>query len=355
MSESKRDYYEVLGVGRETDLDEVKRAYRRLAIQHHPDKNPGDAEAEEKFKEATEAYKVISDPEQRRIYDAYGHRGLEGAGFTGFDGVDDIFQFSDIFSSVLGDLFGFGGGRGRRGRPRPQKGQNMKTRVRLTFEEAFRGVDREIPVSRVEECVHCRGSGAETGGVATCPDCGGSGQLISSSGFMRVSVPCGRCGGQGRVITRPCDKCRGEGKVRIDRSVKASVPGGVDTGDTMPIAGEGGPGRNGGPAGDLFLVFEVEPHALFRREGSDMHLDLPVSFLQAALGAKVDVELLEGSATVVIPEGTQPDHVTTIRGSGMPDPNSGRRGDLKVHVRVLIPRKLNRKQKKALKELDELF
>ncbi len=355
MSESKRDYYEVLGVDRQTDLGEVKRAYRRLAIQYHPDKNPGDAEAEAKFKEATEAYKVISDPEQRKIYDAYGHRGLEGAGFTGFNGADDIFQFSDIFSSVLGDLFGFGGGGGRRGRPRPQKGQNVKTRVTLTFEEAFHGIDREIPVTRVDECVHCQGSGAESGGVATCTDCGGSGQLISSSGFMRVSVPCGSCGGRGRVITRPCDKCRGEGRVRTERTVKAAVPGGVDTGDTMPIAGEGGPGRNGGPHGDLFLVFEVEPHAVFQREGSDLHLDLPISFLQAALGAKVDIELIDGSTAVTIPEGTQPDHVISIRGSGMPDPNSGRRGNLHVHVRVLIPGKLSRKQKKALRGLEELF
>lgn len=353
MSESKRDYYEVLGVSRETDLDELKRAYRRLAIQYHPDKNPGDAEAEARFKEATEAYKVISDPEQRKIYDAYGHRGLEGAGFSGFSSSDDIYQFSDIFSSVLGDLFGFGGGRG--GRPRPQKGQNIKTRVVLTFEEAFRGIDREVPVTSVEDCVHCQGTGAETGGVATCPNCGGSGQLISSSGFMRVSVPCGSCGGRGQVITKLCDRCRGEGRVRIDRTVQASVPGGVDTGDTMPIAGEGGPGRNGGPNGDLFLVFEVEPHAVFTREGSDLHLDLPVSFLQAALGAKVEIELLDGSTKVTIPAGTQPDHVITIRSSGMPDPNSGRRGNLNVHVRVLIPSKLNRQQKKALKGLEELF
>ena len=277
---AKRDYYEVLSVGRDADLHQIKKAFRKLAFKHHPDKNPGDKPAEEKFKEATEAYKVLSEPEQRRIYDAYGHQGLEGAGFRGFNSADDIFQFSDIFSSVLGDLFGFGS---RRSGPRPQKGANLKMRLDLSFEEAFEGGRKNITVARWKECNRCQGNGAEPGSLATCPDCKGAGQISRSQGWMSFSVTCSQCGGTGRLVTRVCTECEGEGRLRDERELDVRIPAGVDSGDTMPVVGEGGEGRNGGPPGDLFLVFEVAPHALFRRERNDLLMELPVSFVQAAL------------------------------------------------------------------------
>lgn len=349
---AKRDYYEVLEVGRDADLNQIKKAYRKLAIQFHPDKNPGDEVAEEKFKEAAEAYKVLSEPEQRKIYDAYGHQGLEGAGFRGFEGHDDIFQFSDIFSSVLGDLFGFGG---RRGQPRARRGANLKTSVPLTFDEAFSGGTKNIPVSRWNECGRCSGNGAEPGSLVTCPDCKGNGQIASSQGWMTFAVTCSRCGGAGQLVSKVCRKCEGEGRLRDDRKLEVNIPAGVASGDTMPVVGEGGEGQHGGPPGDLFLVFEVETHPLFTRERNDLHMDLPISFVQAALGCEVAVEAPGDTVSVKVKAGAQPGDVVTVRRQGMPDPNNGRRGALQVHIRVLVPTNLNRKQKKALKELEGLF
>ncbi|MBM4355911.1 MAG: J domain-containing protein, partial [Deltaproteobacteria bacterium] len=230
MTQAKRDYYEVLGVSREASPDEIKRAYRKLAVQYHPDRNQEDPDAAEKFKEATEAYKALSDPEQRRIYDAYGHRGLEGSGFTGIHDMEDIFSSFDIFGSVLGDLFGFGGRRGRGG-ARPSRGSNLRTRVSLSFEESFRGVEKSVAVSWLDDCPTCGGTGAAPDGLVVCEDCKGTGQQVARAGFFTMSAPCSRCGGAGRMVTRRCGECDGGGKTRVKRELKVKIPAGVDTGD----------------------------------------------------------------------------------------------------------------------------
>lgn len=354
MASTKRDYYEVLAIDRNADVDEVKRAYRKLAIKYHPDKNPGDNESEELFKEATEAYKALSDSEQRRIYDTYGHKGLEGSGFQGFSSVDEIFQSFDIFGSVLGDLFGFGGGGGR-GRNRPRKGRNVRVRVPLTFLEAFEGAEKEMALADVLECEDCRGSGAGPEGLQQCKECGGSGQVVSRSGFFTMAVPCRSCNGRGAIISSPCEKCSGEGRVQQRRGISVTIPAGVDSGDSMGVPGEGEPGASGGPRGDLILVFDVATDERFQRDGADLHLQVPVSFFQAALGDKLEVESVDGPLQVKVDAGTQPGDSVRVKRRGMTDPNSGRRGDLYVHLQVKVPRKLSRNQRKTLEEAAGLF
>ena len=354
MTEAKRDYYEVLGLARSAQADEIKRAYRKLAIRFHPDKNPGNQEAEDKFKEATEAYKVLTDAEQRGVYDRFGHEGLAGRGFRGFSDMSDIFSSSDIFGSVLGDLFGFGGQRGR-GRARPRKGAGLKTRVALSFEEAFRGVEKEINLVRHFPCDDCSGSGAASGGVETCTECGGSGQVVGRSGFLTVATTCAQCRGAGRVVSKVCESCDGEGQQAVERKLKVDIPAGVDTGDQMAMRGEGEAGEHGGPPGDLFLVFQVEPHELYQREGFDLHAVRPVSFLQAILGDKLTFDSLDGKVDVKVPAGTQPNDTVVLRRKGMPDPNSGRRGDMHVHFQVTIPKSVSRRQRKALERLRDDF
>jgi molecular chaperone DnaJ len=279
---------------------------------------------------------------------------VEGSGFSGFSNVEDIFNFSDIFGSVLGDLFGFGSFGGR-GRSSAARGSNLKAGIRLTLEDAFRGTKREIKLRRRDPCPDCKGTGAEGGNVATCPDCRGTGQSVTATGFLRISVPCRRCGATGRVAQRRCGHCRGEGSLAVEKSLPIAVPAGVDSGDTLRIAGEGEAGQRGGPPGDLFVVFEVEPHPFLKREGPDLHMDLPVAFTQAILGADVEVESLDGKVTVEIPAGTQPGQTVLVKKRGMPDPESGRRGGLHVHVRVLIPKDLSREQRKAVAELEKLM
>ncbi len=351
---SKRDYYEILEVTREVTEGDLKRAYRKMALKFHPDKNPDDEDASNRFKEAAEAYKVLSDANQRAVYDRYGHEGLKGSGFRGFSGMEEIFDFgSDIFGSMFGDLFGFGRSRG--GGPRPSKGSNVKMRMALSFEESYRGTEKEVDLPRYSTCGQCNGTGAAQGGTATCPDCGGQGQRISQSGFLTMSTTCRRCSGAGQVVSKPCKECEGTGQIREENSLTISVPAGVNTGDTMRVNDEGQPGQFGGPPGDLFVVFDVAEHPYFQRDGRDLHMDLPVSFIQAILGDSQSIETMDGSLKVEIPAGTQPGDVLSFRRKGMPDPNNGRRGDLMVHLRVLIPTKLERKQKKALKELKSLF
>jgi molecular chaperone DnaJ len=354
MNPGKRDYYEVLGVGQSASPDEIKRAYRKLAVQYHPDKNPDNPEAEERFKEATEAYKALSDAEQRRIYDVYGHDGLRGAGFKGFDNIDEIFSSFDIFGSVLNDLFG-GGRRRRRGGPHPTKGASLRARVSLTFEEAFKGVRKEVKLTRPVRCAACNGSGAAEGGLAQCSRCGGAGQVVSRLGFITTAVTCSHCRGTGRTITRACGACRGDGQVVEERSVEVNVPAGVDSGDQLGLHGQGEPGLHGGPPGDLVLLFEVAEHPYLKREGYNLHMVLPVSLFQAALGDRVSIHSIDGELTVEVEPGTQPDDVITVRGQGAPDPNSGRRGDLFVHCRVTIPRDLSKAQKKALLDAQKAF
>ncbi len=353
MSDAKRDYYEVLNVDRAAGADEVKRSYRKLAVRFHPDRNPGDQAAEEKFKEATEAYKVLSDAEQRKIYDTYGHQGLRGAGFEGYSSMEDIFQSFDVFGSVLGDLFGFGG-RGPRAN-RPMKGRNVRVRVPMTFAEAFAGAEKDLALRDESPCTECSGSGAASGGLSTCTECGGSGQVVTRSGFIAMSAACGRCGGHGKLITKACASCSGRGTTTEQRSVHVRIPAGVDTGDQMGIPAEGEPGANGGPRGDLLLVFEVAPDKRFRREGSTLHMDLEISFFQAAMGEKIPVETVDGVEHLRIDAGTQPGAVKRIKRGGMPDPNTGRRGELLVHIVVLVPTRLDRRQRKLIEELRTAF
>lgn len=350
MSE-KRDYYEVLGVGREAGADEIKKAYRKLAVQFHPDTNQNDQDAATKFKEATEAYKVLSDSEQRSIYDRFGHRGLEGRGADPFGGGASPF---DIFQSVFDDLFGMGGGGGR-ARNRPQKGATLKVRMSLTFEEAFAGCEKELKVSHFVDCAECKGSGAAPNGIAVCRDCGGTGQQVTQTGFMAVSMPCRRCGGQGHVITQACKACRGDGKSHVERTLKVKVPAGVDTGDAMPMRGEGEAGHNGGPAGDLLVVFKVGEHAVYRREGGELYRNVEVGFLTAALGGKLKLDLLDGPLELELEAGTQPGKVLQIPKRGLADPSSGRRGALSLVVDVKIPTKLSKEQRKALEQLRSSF
>lgn len=353
---NKRDYYEVLGVSRSASESELKRAYRKTALESHPDQNPGDDEAAQRFKEAAEAYKVLSDAQQRRVYDQFGHAGLEQRGFSGFSSMEDIFGGlgSDFFGSVLGDLFGFGGRRGSGG-PRPEKGASLKMRVPLTFEESFTGIEKRLRPRTEELCPDCDGTGAAPGGMSACKDCGGSGQRLSQTGFMTVSIPCRRCGGSGHTIEKRCDRCKGKGGIPTDRVIPVTIPPGVNSGDSMRISGEGEPGRHGGPAGDLFLVFEVGDHPTLKRDGTGLHLDVQVSFLQAILGGSVTVSNVDGPLQVDVAPGTQPGDSIRFRRRGMPDPNSGHRGDLFAHIQVTIPRKLDRHQKKALEELLPLF
>lgn len=347
----RRDYYEVLGVPRDAGSEEIKRSYRKLAMKYHPDKNPGDREAEEKFKEAAEAYEVLRDTEKRNIYDRFGHAGLEGRGFTGFRGFEDIFaSFGDIF----GDFFGFrSGGRGHRA----NQGRSLRYDLELTLEEAFRGKEEEITFHRLAVCEACRGSGSQPGsGPQTCATCQGMGQVVRSQGFFQISTTCPACHGQGSVITDPCKECSGAGTVRVKRTLTVKIPPGVDTGSQLRLRGEGEPGEHGGPPGDLFVVLHVKDHEWYTREGEDLACQVPISFVQAALGDTVSLPLLgdEKPYELEIPAGTQPDDVIRIPGKGMPAlSGKNRRGHLYVRVIVKVPKKLNQRQRELLAEFAE--
>ncbi|VBB45083.1 chaperone Hsp40, co-chaperone with DnaK [uncultured Desulfatiglans sp.] len=344
---AKRDYYEVLGVPRNAGDDDIKRAYRQLALKYHPDRNPGDREAEEHFKEAAEAYEVLRDHEKRQIYDRFGHAGLENKGFTGFSGFEDIFSsFGDIFE----DFFGFGGHRG--GRPRPRQGGSLRYDIELSLEEAFTGKEEEVVFPRLEVCEECGGTGAAPGTERqVCPTCRGRGQVIRSQGFFQVSSTCPNCHGQGSIITDPCPKCLGGGKQRVERRITLKIPAGVDNGSQLRLRGEGEPGENGGPPGDLFVVVHLKPHEIFSRDGTDLMAEIPISFVQAALGDQIKMPVLgkeEKEVDLEIPDGTQPGDVLKIPGKGMPSLRNQRRGDLYVKVRIQIPRKLNDEQRQLL-------
>ena len=354
MTPTQRDYYEVLGVGRDAQASDIKAAYRRLAVQYHPDRNPDDPDAEEKFKEASEAYAVLSDADKRARYDRFGHQGLGGEGFTGFDPN----AFGD-FADILGDLFGFGdifGGRRRGGGPRPHRGHDLQYTLKLTLEEAATGIERSIRVPRFENCDRCSGSGSEPGTTPeTCGTCQGSGQVAFRRGFLSVAQTCPTCGGAGRVNRDPCRDCEGRGRNEREASLKVTVPAGVDTGMRLRLAGEGESGTLGGPAGDLYVVMAIEEHDLFQRDGSDLHLELPVSAFQAMLGAKVGLTTILGEETeVVVKPGAQPGQVIRLNGSGMPHIDGRRRGDLYVHLRVVVPSKLTGEQRKLIEEVAEL-
>jgi molecular chaperone DnaJ len=346
----KRDYYEVLGIVRDCDDQMLKSAYRKLALKYHPDRNPEDKEAEERFKEAAEAYGVLSDPQKRAAYDRYGHQGLQGSGM-GFD--PNAFQ---DFSDILGDFFGFGdlfGGGGRR-RNRAQRGEDVRYDLEIGFEDAMRGMTADIQVPRMEACKRCRGNGAEPeDGITTCPTCRGRGEVIYQQSFLSVRRTCGTCGGRGQIIRRPCKECKGEGYLRVERKLKITIPAGVDTDTRLRLSQEGQPGASGGPSGDLYVVLKVKEHPIFERSENDLHCTIPINVAQAVLGAEVDVLTFDGLQTVKIPEGTQSGGKFKLRGMGVPHVNGSGRGDLYVHADVRIPSKLTRDQRRLFEQLRE--
>ncbi|GAB5443269.1 MAG: molecular chaperone DnaJ [Fuerstiella sp.] len=352
---AQRDYYEVLGVSRSASADEIKKAYRKLALKYHPDRNQGDDEAVAKFKEASEAFDVLSDSTKRQRYDQFGHAGVSGAGGGGggFHDINDIFSaFGDIF-----DGFGFGGSSGRRsGRGGARRGASLETTVVLELPEAASGCKRTLEVSRRETCDTCSGSGARPGSdVVTCSTCGGHGQVIQSQGFFRVQTTCPACKGEGKTVRDPCGDCNGSGRKMKTSTLEITIPAGVDTGMQMPIRGEGEAGLKGGPRGDLLVNFKVKEHPLFERHGQDLLCRLPISYSQAALGAEVDIPTLTGRESLKVKAGTQPGDLHRLRHKGMPDPNGRHHvGDLVVEIQVEVPRKVSKRQEELLRELAEL-
>lgn len=352
---SKRDYYEILGVQRDASEQELKQAYRRLAVKYHPDKNPGDTEAEEKFKEVAEAYQVLSSPDIRARYDRYGHAGVGaaagspfGAGFgQGFPGFDDL----------LGDLFGFGdifGSRGgRRGGPR--RGADLRYDLEITLNEAATGLKTKIRIPRLETCQACSGTGAAEGSTPTrCANCGGSGQVRYQQGFFSVARTCSTCRGTGKVIRNACKECRGDGRIERDKTLEIKIPAGVDNGSRLRIMGEGEAGERGAPSGDLYVIVHVREHEIFERRDAHLYCTIPVSFTQAALGSEVSVSTLDGNETLRVPEGTQTGTVFRLKGHGMPVVGARGRGDLFVAVNVVTPTSLSREQRNLLEELAKL-
>jgi molecular chaperone DnaJ len=349
---SKADYYEVLGVSREASDQELKSAYRKQALKNHPDRNPGNKAAEERFKEASEAYQVLSDAEKRAAYDHYGHAGLNGAGggFNGgpFSGGVDI---SDIFGDLFGEMFSMGGH--QRG-PRQQRGDDLRFDMTIKFEEAFFGSETPVTIRRLETCDTCHGRGSASGrGPTTCSHCQGRGQIRYQQGFFSVARTCGACGGTGQVIGDPCATCRGESRVTKEFKLNVKVPPGVEDGTRIRYAGEGDAGRSGGPKGDLYVVLSVRPHDFFEREGYNLHCVVPISFPQAALGAEIEIPGVDGPVSLKIPEGTQSGRELRVRGRGVPFLNEKGAGDLIVKVVVQIPRKLSRAQRDLVAKLSE--
>lgn len=349
MNVTKRDYYEVLGVERNVDDQTLKGAYRKLAMKYHPDRNPGDAAAEDKFKEAAEAYGVLSDQQRRSTYDRFGHQGLANGGGGG--STDGNFQdLGDLF----GDIFGFGDlfGGGQKRRSRPQRGEDLRYDLEITFEDSMRGMSADIQVPRLEQCNRCSGKGAEPeDGLVTCPMCHGRGEVVFQQSFLSVRRTCNQCSGRGQIIRRPCKECKGEGYKRTEKKLKITIPAGVDNGTRLRLQNEGQVGPNGGPPGDLYVVLQVQEHEIFDRQDFDLHCRVPVNVAQAALGTDVDILTFDGLQTIKVPEGTQNGAKLRLKGFGVPQLSGHGRGDLYVHVEVRIPTKLTRDQRKLIEQL----
>ena len=359
MAENKRDYYEVLGVDKGADLDAIKKAYRKMAMKYHPDRNPDNKEAEEKFKEVGEAYEVLSDSDKRARYDQYGHAGVDpnfgagGYGGSGFGGFGDFGDLGDIFGSF------FGGGASRSSNANaPRRGENVMSRLDLTFEEAAFGCEKEVSAVRIENCPSCSGSGSADGVIETCTTCRGSGQVRTTQNFMGMQMQstavCPKCNGRGKSIKTPCNTCRGKGKVRKTQKIKVKVPAGVDEGQSVRVRGEGCVGFNGGPSGDLLAEVYIKRHPIFSRSNMDVLCEVPITFTQAALGAQIQVPTLDGKVSYDIPEGTQTGTVFTLIGKGIPEiNNSRRRGNQRFTVVVETPTRLTKEQKELLRQLDD--
>ena len=350
---SKRDYYEVLQVPRTADNPQIKSAYRRLALEYHPDRNPGDKQAEEQFKEAAEAYSVLADQEKRSRYDRFGHAGVSGAGAQGFDPT--IFaDFGDVLGG-MGDFFGFGdlfgGGRRRGG---PMRGADLRYDLRIEFAESASGTETVLQIPRRELCEQCKGSGTRAGsGPTTCPQCRGRGQVRYQQGFLTVARTCGHCGGRGQVISNPCPECRGQGRVERERKLKVKIPPGIATGQRLRLHNEGEHGTSGGPAGDLYVVVHVEEHAFLHREDDDLLCEVPVTYPTLVLGGHISVPTLNGDEQVAIPKGTQPNTRLRLRGKGMPHVSGHGRGDLYVNVTVEVPAEISKEQQGLIEQLDK--
>lgn len=342
----KRDYYEVLQVERTADGEILKKSFRKLAMQYHPDRNPGDHSAEEKFKEASEAYEVLSDPDRRARYDRFGHQGVEGFGGSGFNNVN----INDIFGEIFGDIFGGARGGRRGGRNR---GADLRYNLELTFEEAAFGTDVSVKIPRPKRCNECDGTGSKSKQRRQCPTCGGAGEVRFTQGFFAVARTCTQCNGAGSVVSDPCKECKGSGKTESVSELSVKIPPGVDTGTRVRLAGEGEPGEQGGPSGDLYVVVHVKEHALFHREEFEVFCEVPISFVQATLGTQLEVPTLDGLVKMKVPEGTQSGKVFRLKGKGIPHLQSSGRGDQHVRVVVETPQNLNSKQRELLTQFAE--
>jgi len=347
---SKRDYYEVLGVNRDASDQDIRKAYRRLAMKYHPDRNPDDAKAEDQFKEAKEAYEILSDAEKRAAYDQYGHAGVDpsagmGAGAAGFG------SFSDAFGDIFGDIFGGGG----RTRSNVYRGADLRYNIEIALEEAARGTESRIRIPTMEECETCHGSGAKPGtSPVTCPSCHGHGQVRMTQGFFSIAQTCPKCHGSGKIVESPCSTCSGHGRVKRQKTLSVKIPAGVDEGDRIRLSGEGEAGVNGGPAGDLYVVIHIRAHDVFTRDGNNLHCEMPISFTKAALGGEIEIPTLDGYAKIKVPSETQSGKVFRLRGKGIKGIRSSTHGDLMCHVVVETPINLTSRQKELLAELEDI-
>jgi molecular chaperone DnaJ len=348
---TKRDYYEILGVPKSASPDDIKKAYRQLALKFHPDRNPGDHQAESRFKEAAEAYEVLHEPEKKHLYDQYGHEGLSRTNFHEFTNFDDIFSsFSDIF----GDMFGFPGGR-RGGRRRPTKGADLRYDTTITLEQAAKGTEIELDIPKTETCEECKGTGAEAGtSPERCSTCGGKGQVYRTQGFFTISTTCPSCRGAGQVIKKPCKTCKGTGHVTRKKHLKVKIPAGVDAGATMRVTNEGEAGDLGGPPGDLYVFINLKQHDIFVRQGDDLYIEMPISFVQATLGTSVKIPTLDGETDLTIKPGTQPDEIYTIKDKGIKHLRHSGNGSLHIGIKVEIPKKLSKEQEELLRKFAEI-